>query len=182
MNWVVIENTFVIVSIPLPLRLLNFCTKYFPRGLSSPHRHLVFPPKSLLQDHQSLTFHPQIAASIPLLRPLFNIAKASAMTHYGGSSYEMNSRTHGSKAFASVHTQSKSIALQSSSEENILPVQGTTRSVTNIASNHPKVDRESRDVEKGNAAGITRETTIQVLYEEGNGRGTPAGSKWGLAK
>lgn len=129
MNWVVIENTFVI-----------------------------------------------IAASIPLLRPLFNVAKQQAMTAYGANSaYEMNSRSHGTKGFSSV-AQNKSMQLHSSSEENILPVQGAgLRSVTDIAAKSN--NRGSRDMEKG----ITKETTVQIRYDEDDGA-TPPGSKWGFAK
>jgi hypothetical protein len=130
MNWVVIENTFVI-----------------------------------------------IAASIPLLRPLFNIAKQQAMTAYGGNTaYEMNSRSrsNGTKGFSSSHVQNKSIQLHSSSEENILQVQGSLRSMTNVAT---KNNRESRDVEKG----IKKETTVQIRYDEDDGQ-TPPGSKWGFGK
>ena len=131
MNWVVIENTFVI-----------------------------------------------IAASVPLLRPLFNIAKQTAMTAYGGNTaYEMNSRSHGTKGFSSANipSKTKSMQLHSSSEENILPVQGGLRSMTDVAGKTN--NRESRDVEKG----IKKETTVQIRYDEDDGT-TPPGSKWGFAK
>jgi hypothetical protein len=128
MNWVVVENTFVI-----------------------------------------------IAASTPLLRPMFNIAKQKAMTVYGANTaYEMNSRSNGTKGFSSVHNQNKSIQLQSSSEENILPVQGGLTSMTNVAT---KNNRESRDVEKG----IKKETTVQIRYDEDDGT-TPPSAKWGFSK
>jgi hypothetical protein len=66
-----------------------------------------------------------IASSVPLLRPLFSKVKKSALSHYGqsSSSYELGSRQQGSKAFAYANNTSKSIALASSSEENILPIQ-----------------------------------------------------------
>ena len=130
MNWVVIENTFVIV-----------------------------------------------AASIPLLRPLFNIAKQNARTAYGhGTSYEMNSRSQGTKGFSTNKSQNhtKSIQLQSSSEENILPVQGGFRNLTSVAAHN---NREVGDQEKG----IKKETTVHVSYEEDDGN-TPPESKWHLGK
>jgi hypothetical protein len=65
-----------------------------------------------------------IASSVPLLRPIFSKVKNSAMTHYGqSSSYELGSRQQGTKAFAYANNTNKSIALASSSEENILPIQ-----------------------------------------------------------
>ena len=129
MNWVVIENTFVIIG-----------------------------------------------ASIPLLRPLFSKAKQQAMTVYGANTaFEMNSRSQsGTKGAFSV-AQHKSIALQSSSEENILPIHGGPRLATNIESNSDFGDRH--DAEKG----IKKETTVQVKYVENDGI-TSLGSKWGLAK
>lgn len=119
-----------------------------------------------------------IAASIPLLRPLFNIAKQQAMTAYGGNTaYEMNSRSQGTKnGFSSKSHNVKSIQLQSSSEENILPLQGGLRSAPSVAAKTNN-NRESRDVEKG----IKKETTVQIRYDEDDGTTSP-GSKWGFAK
>jgi hypothetical protein len=117
MNWVVIENTFVI-----------------------------------------------IASSIPLLRPLFNIAKDTAMTHYGqSSSYELGSRgAGGTKVFANV--TNKSVNLASSSEENILPIQkgnGTVRT----QSTH--VHRPGDSQLEGGI--IKKEVTYQVRYDKDDG-------------
>lgn len=125
MNWVVIENTFVIV-----------------------------------------------AASIPLLRPLFSKAKQRAMTVYGGgTAFEMNSRSQSKSATKGAFSaaQHKSIALQSSSEENILPIHGGSRLATNIESNN---NYGQHDAEKG----IKAVTTVQVNYSEDEI--TPPGSKW----
>jgi hypothetical protein len=136
MNWVVIENTFVIIG-----------------------------------------------ASIPLLRPFFSKAKKQAMSAYTASTgFEMNSRSQrsqkGVKGPFSTVAQHKSIALQSSSEENILqlvPVHGAPKLATNIQSNNQFGDEY--DAEKG----IKKETTVQVKYDEGDGITTP-GSKWAYTK
>ena len=134
MNWVVIENTFVIIG-----------------------------------------------ASIPLLRPLFSKAKQQAMVAYGATTaYEMNShsRSQGGTKGAFSGAQHKSIALQSSSEENILPIHGGPRLATKIESeNHFGDVRDGHDAEKG----IKKETTVQVKYGEVDGITSP-GSKWSLAK
>jgi hypothetical protein len=129
MNWVVIENTFVIIG-----------------------------------------------ASIPLLRPLFSKTKKQIMSAYGANTtFEMSSRSQsGVKGPFSSAAQHKSIALQSSSEENILPVLGPPRQATNIESNSQFSD--GSDIEKG----IKKETTVQVKYDESDGK-TPR-SKWSFAK
>jgi len=113
MNWVVIENTFVIIG-----------------------------------------------ASIPLIRPLFSKAKQHALHAYGANTaYEMNSRsqsgTNGTKKAFSA-PQHKSIALQSSSEENILPVHSGPRGATNIESNNHFDDGHNAE------QNIKKEITPQV--------------------
>lgn len=136
MNWVVIENTFVIIG-----------------------------------------------ASIPLLRPFFSKAKKQVMSAYAANTgFEMNSRSqrsqNGVKGPFSAGAQHKSIALQSSSEENILqlvPVHGAPKLATNIESNNQF--GHEHDAENG----IKKETTIQVKYDESDGI-TPPGSKWGFTK
>jgi len=139
MNWVVIENTFVIMG-----------------------------------------------ASIPLLRPLVSRAKKQALTMYGANSvFEMGSRSqrsnNGTKGpFSSTHAQHKSIALQSSSEENILqlvPGNSTAITNTNIKSNN-KFGNEM-DTEKG----IKTQTTVHVKYDESDEVTPPGtGTKWGYGK
>jgi len=114
-----------------------------------------------------------IAASVPLLRPIFNKTKSMVTGAYGPtSSYEMNSRSQGAKGFSS-KANIKSIQLQSSSEENILADKGP-RSVTNVTKGNNT--RESRDVEKG----IKKETTVQIRYDEDDG--APPASKWNFSK
>jgi len=114
-----------------------------------------------------------IAASVPLLRPIFNKTKSMVTGAYGPtSSYEMNSRSQGTKGFSS-KANIKSIQLQSSSEENILADKGP-RSVTNVTKGNNT--RESRDVEKG----IKKETTVQIRYDEDDG--APPASKWNFSK
>jgi hypothetical protein len=100
-----------------------------------------------------------IASSVPLLRPLFSIAKKTATSHYGSNvAYELNSRQKGSQAFAYGNNTTKSTVLASSSEENILPIQ--------TGSLGPK-ERENyfgADVEQGV---IKKEVQYQVKYETG---------------
>ncbi|RFU34906.1 hypothetical protein B7463_g1500, partial [Scytalidium lignicola] len=102
-----------------------------------------------------------IGASIPLLRPLFSKAKQQAMTAYGAhTAYEMNSRSQsGTKGPFSVASY-KSIALQSSSEQNILPVYSVFRLTNNIESNNNFGD--GHDIQKG----IKKKTTTQIKYDE----------------
>lgn len=98
-----------------------------------------------------------VASSVPLLRPLFSVAKKTATSHYGSNAaYKLTSRQNGSQAFAYGHNTTKSTVLASSSEENILPIQTGPLSVK---------ERESHfgaDVEQGV---IKREVKYQVNYE-----------------
>lgn len=130
MNWVVIENTFVIIG-----------------------------------------------ASIPLVRPLFTRSKEHSLTAYGtNTAYEMNSRSQSNTKGAFSGPQHKSITLQSSSEENILPVlEGGPGLASNIESNdHFGAEN---DAEKG----IKKEVTVQVRYGEDD-EIKPPGSKRGFTK
>lgn len=88
MNWVVVENTFVIIG-----------------------------------------------ASIPLIRPLFPRSRDHSLTAYiANTPYEMNSRGQSGTNRTCSAPQHKLVGLQTSSEENILPVQGGPRQATNIES------------------------------------------------
>ncbi|CZR65028.1 related to integral membrane protein PTH11 [Phialocephala subalpina] len=132
MNWVVIENTFVMIG-----------------------------------------------SSIPLMRPLFKKAKDSAMSHYGqSSSYELGSRAQSSKAKAYARSQTKSIPLASSSEENILPIHNTGKR----ASTAIKGGEEGGTTAKYNIEGIQKEVKVEIRYErddesESEAK-TPANSPW----
>lgn len=65
-----------------------------------------------------------VASSVPLLRPLFNVAVKTARTHYGSNTqFELSSGQKNSRAFAYGNNTAKSLAGASSSEENILPIQ-----------------------------------------------------------
>jgi hypothetical protein len=120
MNWVVIENTFVIIG-----------------------------------------------ASIPLMRPLFSKAKQQAKTVYGASSgFEMHSGSANARKGPFSSTQPKSIVLQSSSEENILPLHGLhggiggAKLATHIGSNNQYGNEDYAE------RGIKKETSVQVRYDE----------------
>jgi hypothetical protein len=94
-----------------------------------------------------------IASSVPLLRPLFSQVKKTALSHYGqSSSYELGSRNQGSKAFAYANNTNKSMALASSSEENILPIAKGQQSESGFGA----------DLENGV---IKMEVHYQVKYE-----------------
>ena len=117
-----------------------------------------------------------VASSVPLLRPLFNVAKTTALTHYGQNSgaYELNSRQKGSQAFAYGNNTIKSIALASSSEENILPIQKGPLSVR-----EREREREGHfgaDVEQGV---IKKEVQYQIKYES-DAEATAPSSQWAL--
>ncbi|KAF8849911.1 hypothetical protein BDZ45DRAFT_603606 [Acephala macrosclerotiorum] len=121
-----------------------------------------------------------IAASIPLMRPLFKKAKDSAMTRYGqGSSYELGSRSQGTKASAYARSQTKSVPLASSSEENILPIQNTgTRGSVAV-----KGDEERGTIVKYDGGeGIQKEVKVEIRYERDDesesGTKAPAISAW----
>jgi hypothetical protein len=123
MNWVVIENTFVI-----------------------------------------------IASSIPLLRPLFNIAKESAVNAYSQSSaYELGSRGGGTKNFTNAYANNttKSVELVSSSEENIPPIQKAGRT-NSILGSKPR----DRSLEGGV---IKKEVTYQVRYDKSDNNAATEG-------
>jgi hypothetical protein len=126
MNWVVVENTFVIIG-----------------------------------------------ASIPLIRPLFTrTGKHQSSTAYAANEFGMNSRSQsGTKGTFSV-PQHKSIALQSSSEENILPIHGGPLQATNIESGN------TFDGGPDAGKGIKKQVTVQVKYGEEDGT-TPPASTWG---
>ena len=120
MNWVVIENTFVIIG-----------------------------------------------ASIPLMRPLFSRAKQQAMSAYGANTgYEMNSGSANGRKGPFSATQPKSIVLQSSSEENILPLHGLhggiggSKLATHIGTNNQYGNEDFAEM------GIKKETSVQVRYDE----------------
>ncbi|KFY21211.1 hypothetical protein V491_03075 [Pseudogymnoascus sp. VKM F-3775] len=88
MNWVVVENTFVIIG-----------------------------------------------ASIPLIRPLFTRSRDLSLTGYiTNTPYEMNSRSQSGANGTSSAPQRKLVGLQTSSEENILPIHGGPGQATNIES------------------------------------------------
>jgi hypothetical protein len=105
-----------------------------------------------------------IGASIPLMRPLFSRAKREAMSGYGANSgYEMNSRSGNSKKGPFSATRPKSIVLQSSSEENILPLHGGLGGVklaTHIGTNNHYGNEDYAEM------GIKKETSIQMKYAE----------------
>ena len=129
-----------------------------------------------------------IAASVPLLRPLFNIAVSTVKTGYGSNSnthFELSSKqNNGSRAFAygqNSHT-TKSMAGASSSEENILPIQkGVPLTVKERVLHFGK--GENVDVEKGV---IKKEVQYQVQYEtdtSAEGAGTsPKSTEWNQNK
>lgn len=120
MNWVVIENTFVIIG-----------------------------------------------ASIPLMRPLFSRAKQQAKTVYGANTgFEMHSGSANGRKGPFSSTQPKSIVLQSSSEENILPLHGLhggiggAKLATHIGTNNQYGNEDYAEM------GIKKETSVQVRYDE----------------
>ena len=104
-----------------------------------------------------------IGASIPLIRPLFTRSKKHSLIAYAANeAYGMNSRSQsGAKGTFSV-PQHKSIALQSSSEENILPIHGGPLQATNIESSN-----SLRGEQEAAAEGIQKKVVVQVKYEEG---------------
>lgn len=125
MNWVVIENTFVI-----------------------------------------------IASSIPLLRPLFKIAKDSALTAYGQSSaYELGSRGGGTKNYTNAYANNttKRVGLASSSEENILPIQKESRTNRILGSKPSDVSLEGGVIKK--------EVTYQVRYDKNDDNAAAQGER-----
>ena len=125
MNWVVIENTFVIIG-----------------------------------------------ASIPLIRPLFTRSRDHSLTAYAtNAAYEMNSQSQGGTKGTYSASHNKSTGLQTSSEENILPIHGGPGQETNIESTNSF--GSGNDTEKG----IKKEITVQVRYGEDDGITAPA-STW----
>lgn len=121
-----------------------------------------------------------IASSIPLMRPLFKKAKASAMTHYGqSSSYELGSRAQGTGALAYARSQTKSVPLASSSEENILPIQNTGKRGSAAINGD---EERGKTAKYDGGEGIQKEVKVEIRYERDDesesGTKTPASSPW----
>jgi hypothetical protein len=115
-----------------------------------------------------------VASSVPLLRPLFSAAKSTATSHYGSNTaYELDSRQKDSQAFVSSSKTPKSTGMESSSEENILPIQEAPQSMKGRDSHFEP------DVEQGV---IKKEVRYQIKYETdtGSAGSAPQISQWNV--